>query len=142
MNKKNIFKFILIISFLFLSVLNFNINTVRARDIDAFDHGIDTANVSDNFGLGELNEYRDGNISSQKFEKKVAILLALIKYIGVVLSVIILIIIGIKYMIGSVEQKADYKKTMMPYLYGTLFLFAGSFVPQLIYEIVKNIGWI
>ena len=95
------------------------------------------------FGLGsDLNGYVDRDTSSSQFEKKISTLLSAVKYVGVVLSVIILIIIGMKYMLGSVEEKADYKKTMMPYIYGTFFLFAGSFVPQLIYDIVKNIGWI
>ena len=95
------------------------------------------------FGLGDdFNGYVDRDTSSSLFEKKISILLSTVKYVGVALSVIILIIIGMKYMIGSVEEKADYKKTMMPYIYGTFFLFAGSFVPQLIYDIVKNIGWI
>ena len=95
------------------------------------------------FGLGsDLKEYANSGTTSKEFESKIGKLLAVLKYVGVVISVVILIIIGIKYMLGSVEEKADYKKTMMPYIYGTLFLFAGSFVPQVIYEIVKNIGWI
>ena len=39
---------------------------------------------------------------------------------GVVLSVVILIVLGIKYMLGSAEEKAEYKKTMMPYVIGCL----------------------
>ncbi len=99
--------------------------------------------MADNYGLGDdLSQYVDRGTSSQKFFTKIGTFLGIIKYVGVILSVIILIIIGLKYMLGSVEEKADYKKSMMPYVYGTFFLFAGSFVPQIIYEIVKSIGWI
>ncbi len=43
--------------------------------------------------------------------------------------VIILIAIGIKYMLGSVEEKVEYKKHMMPYVLGAFVLFTGSFLP-------------
>ena len=45
---------------------------------------------------------------------------------GVIISVITLTILGIKYMIGSVEEKAEYKTSMMPYLIGCVLLFSGS----------------
>ena len=139
MNKKNVFKILLIIIFLFIMVLNININTVKARDIDAFDHGIDEPEKLENFGLGDLKEYSKGDTTSDLFKDKIEKVLGFIKNLGIVISVVVLIIIGIKYMLGSVEEKADYKKTMMPYIYGTLFLFAGSFIPQLIYEIVQSV---
>ena len=42
-------------------------------------------------------------------------------------------IIGIKYIIGSVEEKADYKKTMIPYLIGVFIFFSLSqIIPMLI----------
>lgn len=47
-----------------------------------------------------------------------------IQFIGSIVSVIVLIIIGIKYMIGSVEEKAEYKQSMVPYLIGAVMLFA------------------
>ncbi|MEI3401230.1 MAG: hypothetical protein V8R51_02250 [Clostridia bacterium] len=43
--------------------------------------------------------------------------------VGIVLSVVILIILGIKYMMGSAEEKAEYKKTMIPYLIGAVSVF-------------------
>ena len=91
--------------------------------------------------LGDLDQYKGTTMDSKKLEHMGKGILSVIQVIGTVLSVVILIIIGIKYMLGSVEEKADYKKTMMPYIYGTLFLFAGSQIPQIIYEFVKNIGW-
>ena len=44
-------------------------------------------------------------------------------------------ILGIKYMIGSVEEKAEYKKTMMPYIIGTTILFAASTIVSIIYNV-------
>ena len=59
--------------------------------------------------------------------------------IGSVVSVIVLIILGIKYMTGSVEEKAEYKKTMMPYVIGAALVFAASTIAGIIYGIANNI---
>ena len=58
---------------------------------------------------------------------------------GVVLSVVILIVLGIKYMLGSAEEKAEYKKTMMPYVIGAALIFAASALAQVIYTFFS--GW-
>ena len=55
--------------------------------------------------------------------------------VGAIVSVIVLMILGIKYMIGSVEEKAEYKKTMMPYIIGTTILFAASTIVSIIYNV-------
>ncbi len=66
------------------------------------------------------------------------ILISIIKWIGVALSVIILMVLGIKYLTGSIEEKAEYKKTMVPYVVGCMLLFAGSFIVQIIYDMVTG----
>lgn len=67
-------------------------------------------------------------------------IVGLIQTIGIIASVIILMIIGIKYMMGSAEEKAEYKKTMIPYLIGAVILFAASFLSGSIYDFAINIG--
>ena len=57
-----------------------------------------------------------------------------VRVIGTAISILMLTILGIKYLIGSVEEKAEYKKTMWPYLLGAIFLFAGSTIVNIIYE--------
>ncbi len=49
-----------------------------------------------------------------------------IQFIGSIVSVIVLIIIGIKFLIGSAEEKAEYKELMTPYLIGALMLLGIS----------------
>ena len=60
----------------------------------------------------------------------------IIKVVGVVgmtIAVIMLIVIGIKYMLGSAEERATYKKTMVPYVIGAILLFAASAIATAIY---------
>ena len=59
--------------------------------------------------------------------------------IGSIISVIALIALGIKYMLGSVEERAEYKKTLMPYVIGAFFVFAASFIASIIYNIATQI---
>lgn len=51
--------------------------------------------------------------------------LGVIQVIGTVIAVGVLMVLGIKYMMGSAEEKAEYKKTMIPYLIGAVLLFAA-----------------
>lgn len=62
-----------------------------------------------------------------------------LRIVGNVVSVISLIVIGIKYMIGSVEEKAEYKQTMLPYLIGALMLFAITNLLSILATIVGGL---
>lgn len=67
-------------------------------------------------------------------------IVGILQTVGIVLSVIILIILGIKYMMGSAEEKADYKKSMIPYLVGAILIFAASALAQVVYQFVTGIS--
>ena len=56
-----------------------------------------------------------------------------LKGIGTIVAVAILIVIGIKYMMGSAEEKAEYKKVMIPYLIGAVLIFAAPYIADAIY---------
>lgn len=60
-----------------------------------------------------------------------------IQFLGSILSVIVLIIIGVKYIIGSAEEKAEYKETMMPYIIGAIMVFAISNILATLAKILK-----
>lgn len=62
-----------------------------------------------------------------------------VKIIGTIISVTALIVLGIKYIFGSVEEKAEYKKTMRPYLIGALMVFAITTFLGIVQEIVGGI---
>ena len=64
----------------------------------------------------------------------------ILRTVGIILSVVILIILGIKYMMGSAEEKAEYKKTMIPYLVGALLIFAASIIAQVVYQFFNNLS--
>ena len=59
--------------------------------------------------------------------------------VGVVIAVVGIIILGLKYMMGSAEQKADYKKTMIPYLVGCILIFCISTIVSIIYKLASQL---
>lgn len=71
--------------------------------------------------------------------EKAGIILGAINVIGVVISVVVMMVIGLKYMIGSVEEKAEYKKTMGVYIIGMVFLVACTTIPNIIYTIAEKL---
>lgn len=77
--------------------------------------------------------------NSEELKEKTENVLGIVQVIGSVVSVIMLMAIGIKYMLGSVEEKAEYKQTLIPYLIGAALVFSGTTIPQILYQISKNI---
>ena len=57
----------------------------------------------------------------------------LIQVIGTIASIGTLVVLGIKYMMGSAEERAEYKKTLFPYIIGAVLIFAASNLSQVIY---------
>ncbi len=66
-------------------------------------------------------------------------IIGIITTVGIVVSVVVLVVLGIKYMIGSAEEKAEYKKTMIPYIIGAILVFAASAIASIVMGISKNI---
>ena len=56
---------------------------------------------------------------------------------GSILAVVILIVLGIKYMMGSAEEKAEYKKTMIPYIVGAILIFSSGYIAKAIMGLVQ-----
>ena len=61
-------------------------------------------------------------------------IVGILQTVGIVLSVVILVILGIKYMMGSAEEKAEYKKTMIPYIVGAAFIFLAPTIANIVYN--------
>ena len=65
--------------------------------------------------------------------------MGVIQVAGVVIAVIILMVLGIKYMMGSAEEKAEYKKTMMPYIIGAVLIFGATTIANAIYNFANGL---
>ena len=64
----------------------------------------------------------------------------IIRVVGTGIAIIMLIVIGIKYMVASPEGRAEYKKTMPPYVIGAIILFAASNLVSIIQAFANGIS--
>lgn len=62
----------------------------------------------------------------------------IIQVVGIVVAIAVVLIIGIKYMTASVEQKAEYKKVMIPYIIGAVLLVAGTSIVKVIFNTINS----
>lgn len=67
-------------------------------------------------------------------------IIAVVRIVGVVIAVVILLILGIKYMMGSAEEKADYKKSMIPYIVGAVLIFASTAIVGVVYDMASSLN--
>lgn len=66
-------------------------------------------------------------------------IIGIITTVGVVVAVVVLLVLGIKYMMGSASEKAEYKKTMIPYLVGAILIFGASAITKVVVSIGAGI---
>ena len=72
--------------------------------------------------------------------KKGNTIVKVIQAIASALSVGVLMIIAIKYMMGSVEEKAEYKKTMLPYVIGCFLVFGITNILGIVVDIMSKLA--
>ena len=74
----------------------------------------------------------DGGLS-----EKAGRIMGLIRNIAVVVGVIMLMIIGVKFMLGSAEEKAEYKKSLMPLVIGIVIVMMATTLVSFVYNFAK-----
>lgn len=85
------------------------------------------------FGFNDLGGTAVTNNDAKEIGNK---LITVVSTIGSIASVIALVVIGIKYMTGSVEEKAEYKSSLLPYFIGSIIVFAASTLAGYLYNMV------
>ena len=114
-------------------VTTFLVSIIILLFVPQINYAVEKKITTDNFKLDQLNGYTNAY-------KKANNIVNTIQVVGVVVAVVGLIALGVKYMFGSVEERADYKKTMIPYLIGWIFRFSISTIIKLIYTITTEIA--
>lgn len=112
---------VLLVVFMLLSIFCVTVNAASS--------GIDPKNYT-----GDSSYNVDGitKIGNQ--------LIKIISTIGSIAAVIVLVVLGLKYMMGSAEEKAEYKKTLLPYVIGAALVFAASTIASVVYNFTSGLG--
>ena len=93
-----------------------------------------------NTSVNGLNTIGSGT-AAQTTKPKIEAMLGIFQVIGSGISVIALAIIGIRYMISSVEEKANMKGVLIYYVVGACLVFATSNLLGIVYDIIKGINY-
>ena len=81
---------------------------------------------------GKINYTGNGD---DDFTTKIGNIIGFLQWAGAIAGVLIITILGIKYMMGSLEEKAEYKKSMIPLIVGAVVLIAAPQIAKLIFSI-------
>ncbi len=77
----------------------------------------------------------DSNVDMGSLPNTVGKVIAYIRNASILVGVIILIILGVKYMIGSVEEKAGYQKSFVPLVIGIIVVMAATSIASFLFSI-------
>lgn len=81
--------------------------------------------------------FDSGSADTSNLESVGANIVDIVTTIGIIVAVVVLLVLGIKYMMGSASEKAEYKKTMIPYLIGAVLIFGASAIAKAVIQMSK-----
>ena len=67
-------------------------------------------------------------------------IMGILQTLGIVIAVLVLMVLGIKYMMGSAEEKAEYKKTMIPYVVGAILIFGATTIANMVFQFANGLN--
>lgn len=67
-------------------------------------------------------------------------IIGLVQAVGTIVAVVMIIVVGIKYLTSSPEGKAQYKGTMVAYVVGAILIFAAVNIVSIIAKWSSNIS--
>ena len=110
---------------LFVAIIMTMFTTIVRADEDS------TGKVDTLFGEGTANTEGILGVGTN--------IVSIITTVGIIVAVVVLLVLGIKYMMGSASEKAEYKKTMIPYLIGALLIFGASAIAKAVIAVSESI---
>lgn len=97
--------------------------------------------VTPAYAMGTDPSGYDGSgasVSTDRIDNLGQNIISIVATVGSIISVIVLVVLGIKYMMGSAEEKAEYKKTLLPYIIGAALVFAASTIASIIFSFANT----
>lgn len=99
-----------------------------------------TAGATTSSGVSPSGYQGNSSFQTNSIDKLGNQVIRIVSTVGTIFSVIVLVVLGIKYMMGSAEEKAEYKKTLLPYIIGAALVFAASGIATIIFNFASNLG--
>ncbi len=118
---------------LFLTVSLYNYASFATQD-----DGEISAEVYETINPDDFDPSKSQITKSDKeaIQKKAGIILGWLRNMSVIVSVIVIMVIGVKYILGSIEEKAKYKETLIPIIIGIIMAISGTTLITFIYNTI------
>lgn len=131
MKVKGITKIIFIVIIMLMTAI-LNPNIVKADNVTVEDikGGVSNFMQAGQTQNNPLNQEGLKNVSDVVYN----VLLA----VGIIAAVIVGLIIGIKYMMGSVAQKAETKELLAPYIVGCVIIFGAFAIWKIVVDLLNQ----
>lgn len=124
--KKKLFKIILII----VMIINIFISTAQAFTLS------DILNSGKSF----INSSEDDNVSDTDINELSKSIFNILQVIAITAALVMILILGIKYITGSVEEQANVKKTMIPFIVGCIAAFGAFGIWKVVVDTIQGIN--
>ena len=82
----------------------------------------------------DLNAKYEGN--TVELQNTAGRIMGMIRNLAVIASVIILMVIGVKFMLGSTEEKAEYKKSLIPLIVGIVLVVGATSIATFLFSMM------
>lgn len=89
-----------------------------------------------NPGVYDPTQNIGGNSKASSIVKT---LVSIMTTLGIAVALVSLLIIGIRFMVGSIEDRAKYKETMVPYIIGIVMVICISTIIKIMSALFFNI---
>lgn len=114
---------VLVFQYIFLII------NVNAWDID----------IDQTLNPGDESSWNEGvDMAKKEANSIISNFILVFQVIGVGIAIIMLISLGAKYMMGSIEQKAEIKKHAVVYVVGAVIFFGAFGILTIIQEFIKG----
>ncbi len=74
-----------------------------------------------------------------KITNMAGFIIKLLRNVSIILTIVVITALGIKYMIGSVQEKADYKKSYINIIIGVVLISMITTIVNVIFEAIYNV---
>lgn len=72
--------------------------------------------------------------NTQSMQELAGKVLGFIRNIALIGGVVIIAVLGLKYMMGSLEEKSEYKKSMIPLVVGIVVVMSATTIAKLLFD--------
>lgn len=129
LNILNIIIVLFVCSFFILSFFQPVVSNAWSIDVEKdFERKDDPSATPDTTGMSDVRK------SSAKL---ISNIIAIVQIIGLGVAIVMLAVLGIKYMTGSIEEKVQVKKHATVYVLGAIVFFAAAGILQILQEFIK-----